>query len=238
MAKIGDDAFLAPSRLVQQHALVAVRSKKRRNAAGESLIADMLGLDPVPIASASVPKHLVDFLYATLHLYGSYYRFDEYRTVLRRYPWRGRVSRHVHLSICMHAILNECYVFEERLKKFFAAVETCAEAADQDFPRSNSSTILRSYHRSLISFLKARGVHTHQSDFVPRELDRISLIEMPTGGGEMKKLRFALPLALRNFRMIWLKNIDGAQQSIKTHMIAAFATTEHIWSRLAPQGKS
>ncbi|MFZ3225550.1 MAG: hypothetical protein WA230_08535, partial [Xanthobacteraceae bacterium] len=66
----------------------------------------------------------------------------------------------------------------------------------------------------------------------------ISLIEMLTGGGEMKKLRFALPLALRNFRMIWLKNIDGAQQSIKTHMIAAFATTEHIWSRLAPQGKS
>ncbi|HUD88336.1 MAG TPA: hypothetical protein VMR17_17990, partial [Xanthobacteraceae bacterium] len=106
--------------------------------------------------------------------------------------------------------MNEYYVFEERLKKFFGAIRNCAVAASEEFPANKSSSILQSYHRSLTLFLKARGVHTHQSDFVPRELDRIRLIETLTAEGEMRRLRFTLPLALRNFRSIWLKNIDGA----------------------------
>jgi len=237
MAKKAEDPFDAPSKIVKQHALAAMRSVKRRRVAGESLMADMLGLEPVPIVRREAPEHLVEFLYATLHLYTSYYRFDEFRVVLRCYPWRGRVSREVHFSICMHAILNECYVFEERLKKFFEAIRNCAPAIGGEFPANQSSNILRSYHRSLMSFLKARGVHTHQSDFVPRELERIRLIEMLTTTGDMKNLRFTLPSAVGNFRAIWQRNNDGAQQSIKAHMTAAFGCTEHVWSQLAPHGK-
>jgi hypothetical protein len=237
MAKTADDPFNAPSKIVQQHALAVMRSAKRRRVTGESLMADMLGLDPVPIVRRETPEHLVEFLYATLHLYASYYRFDQYRVVLRCYPWRGRVSREVHFSICTHAILNECYVFEERLKNFFEAIRNCAPAIGGEFPASQSSIILRSYHRSLTSFLKARGVHTHQSDFVPRELERIRLIEMLTATNDMKNLRFTLPLAVRNFRAIWQNNIDGAQRSIKAHMTAAFGCTEHVWSHLTPRGK-
>jgi hypothetical protein len=154
--------------------------------------------------------------------------------MIRNYPWRGKISRKTHYSVCMHAILNESYLIEERLKRFFNIMKECAEATGEQFRDDSASAILKSYHRTLVSFLKARGIHTHQSDFEPQELDRIGLIELLTQAGGMKEFKFALPIAHREFKKIWQKNIDGAQAAIELHMVAAFECTKKIWSKLGP----
>jgi len=227
-----NDIFMAPFEVVTQHISRIDLSAERRKAANDSILADVLGLDPVPIPDSGAPAHVRLFLYSTLELYHSYHRFSDYEIFLNRYPWRGKISKQSHFAIAIFAILNESYVFEARLKKFFESMRKSAAALNCKFPSQQCSQILKAYHRTFRNFLRARGIHTHQEDFQPPELKRLALIELLSGPAGMPGVKFALPMAIRDLRKTWKKNNADAKTMVKEIMVASFRVTESIWSKL------
>jgi hypothetical protein len=152
-----EDAFRAPMKVVQSYIVLNKFPKNRIKAMNESVVADILGSDPVHIPDSGAPQHVRGFLYSTLELYASHARFDDYEIMLKRYPWRGKIGYRTHFFIAMHAILSECYIFEERLKRFFKSIRECAQNSGCEFPEKESSrTTIRSH--ILLTFESTRNV--------------------------------------------------------------------------------
>jgi len=177
-------------------------TESNRTIINSSIIADIVGDDAIPPVDLGAPEYERQFLYAALSLYSSTHRFDDYEILLRTYPWKGKLSRARHFSHAVYSILNESYLFEARLKRYFDAIKICAKELRIEVSPTLASLVLKSYHKSFQGLLKARGSHIHVLDFEPRELKRISLIELFQFGDNPLKssTRAFLPGAVRDFR--------------------------------------
>lgn len=87
-------------------------------------------------------------LYAILEVYGSMARFDTYASMFSIYPWKKTITRGNHFESVYYLFVHECYVFEERLKKFFDAAEKYAKLRKIDLDIAPiRRKILRIYHQ-------------------------------------------------------------------------------------------
>jgi hypothetical protein len=96
-----------------------MKDPERMRRANESLIADLMGDEPVPVPRTStVDLKVVDLLHKFFDLNQVPRNFEAMGTMVKYYPWRGKISRGQHLENCYFLIAHETYILEERLKRF------------------------------------------------------------------------------------------------------------------------
>lgn len=83
-----------------------------------------------------------------------------------------------------------------------------------------------------------RGQHVHEDDYVPRDIKRIGLLELLSGGVGKRPTKFQklyTPLigsAVRDARRTWVKNCTSAKKTIENIAKISFKETKSIWSHL------
>jgi hypothetical protein len=153
---------------------------ERMRIANESLIADLLGENAVPVPRTStVDLKVVDLLHKFFDLNQVPHNFEGLETMVKYYPWRGRISRGQHLENCYFLIAHETYILEERLKRFLKCISACADR--RGFPvdlKAIPKEIMKE-HKSLFGpVVAARGAHVHEESSVPREIKRVGELEL------------------------------------------------------------
>lgn len=166
-----------------------------------------------------------------IELQQTMYRFPTILKMIGRHPWGTHIEKSQHLENCFHLLCNECYILEERLKRFFSATNRCAaEFGHANVPKPAVSAILRTHKEMLGRYVSMRGQHVHQTHLVPREIARIGLIEtfMKTDFLE-EQMPVLHRLAINDARRIWRKNAKTID-AVATLLVArALATTEYVW---------
>jgi hypothetical protein len=218
--------------VVSMLSIINKTTEENKRLINESIFADVFGDAPTPTPDLGAPQYERAFMYAVLGLLNSYHRFDDFEVLLRQYPWRGRMSRSKHFSLAVYSVLNEIYLFEERLKRYFKSIEVLAKELGLPFSKKLATAVMKAYHKSFEKFLRGRGGHVHVSDFEPRELKRISLIELLGLSREMGAVKSFLPTAVRDFRKEWLEKNRQAKEAIKHYMDLSFEVTKPIWGEL------
>jgi hypothetical protein len=212
-------------------------TEENRNLINQSIFADIFGDAPTPTPDLGAPEYERAFMYAVIELLTSHDRFDDFDVLLRHYPWRGKMTRRRHFALAVYAVLHEVYLFEERLKRYFKSIEILAKELNVPYSKKNSSSVMKEYHRSFESFLRGRGGHVHVSDFEPREIKRIGLIELFSRSKEMKLVSHFLPSAVREFRKEWVSKNKQAKVAIKLYIDTSFELTKPVWLELEKRYK-
>lgn len=233
MADEGIEEAWEPFEIVQLLASKAVKDPKRKEAIEQNFLADMLGEVRIPPPPSDEPEYITSFIYSYMHLYASYNRFDLYKVMIAHYPWRGRISQRDHLFTSVHMLLHEAYIFEERLKRYFAAVEAvAANLGVAAFDRTTHSRTIRSYHRAFENLLRARGVHVHRNEFEPEELGWLGTLELLAMVPGAAPWRALLPTAKKRARQRWLTIQADVKAAAGEFLTLAVRQTKPVWSEL------
>lgn len=221
-------------------------SAEKIDAINESLIADLVGDQPVPPPISTRAPEAIRFYYAIIHLYSSVGRFDVYKKMFSHYPWRGRITKAEHLQCSYHLYAHECYILEERLKGYFNAAAKYGKLRQLDFDiKPISKEVLKTYQKAFGKLIRWRGQHVHQHDFVPRDLERIGLLELMLRGGKTQKAESPglaaiwvtlQKAAMRESRKRWVESCDSAEKASHQLIGHVFSTTQPVWRRLAEEG--
>lgn len=81
--------------------------------------------------------------------------------MVRKYPWHGtKITKPDHLHFVWLSFTHHCYLFEERMKKFYSDWSILREQVGES-PVDGGDHITRISKR-LNEYIKHRGIHTHQ----------------------------------------------------------------------------
>jgi hypothetical protein len=207
---------------------------ERKRVGNESLIADLLGEDPVPIPRTSlVDPKVAELLHRFIHLRRVPDNFAAMETMAKSYPWKGKISRAQHLEHCYLLIAHETYILEERLKRFLNSVSACA--ADRPLGvdmKAITKGIIKVHADTFGSMVAARGVHVHQTPTVPREIERIGLLEL-LNGSPFPGLTFFHREAVKKARKQVVAHADNARRNAEVLIAAAVHATKPVWDTVA-----
>ena len=212
----------------------------RLRAVNDSLMADLLGDDPLPVPLSSVDPSVVRLLHAIIQLMQVPHNFEAMTTMVRLYPWRGKISRAQHLESCYYLIVHETYIFEERLKAVIKALVECAESRSLEVELAPVSKLILQLHKGMFGQLvAARGIHVHQQSNVPREIKRLGTLELLMTGkvSQADKAPWAMlhRLALQDARKRWLKNADDAGKAARYIIAQLLVHTQLVWRTVIQQ---
>jgi len=215
-------------------------SKKRLSVANKSVMADLLGEEPVPPLPSDLPPQALNLFYSIFHLYSSIGRFEIYKKMFKYYPWKGRITQSEHIQSAYYLFVHECYILEERLKNYLNASKCYAESNSIRIDLKSISSLIMKWHKWVFGGpLRARGRHVHEDEFVPREINRIGLLDIMILGTRMKKSKSTSVwealrrLAIRDAKKTWIDNCESAEKSARQIVASAFSLTRPIWSHLA-----
>ena len=201
---------------------------ERRRISDESLLADILGANPVPIPrNLSIDPKAVDLLYRFLDLIRLPESFAAIEPMARRYPWKGAISRARHLENCWFLLTHEAYILEERLKRFLNSAAACAEDRGRHFDKSITKTLLKAHKENFGDMVVARGMHVHQRATIPREIERVALIELLKG--EQQVYELLERLAFANARKKLIARSATSRIDAKVLIAMAVNLTEAVW---------
>ncbi|MES2906314.1 MAG: hypothetical protein V4691_04715 [Pseudomonadota bacterium] len=230
-----DKELFAPFDVVSE--LISSQISTKRTNADNRIIADILGEESVTPQNSVLPKETIDFIHSIMGLFGSYGRFDTHKKMFRAYPWNGKISKSEHIEATYQLFIHECYIFEERLKKFIDNTKLYAISQNIVIDTRHLGVILKIHKRVFKSALAARGIHVHNYEYKPREIERIGLLELfalpYASNSELKNIsRMLMPQALKAARKKWIANCDAAKDSAEQIMKALFALTKPVWRNL------
>jgi len=211
-------------------------------AANKSLIADLLGDDPVAVPPSQLDRPVLDLMYAILSLSGPAGRFSVYKKMFQSYPWRNRISRADHLQSAYYLFAHECYILEARLKIFFQAIDSYAKFRRIEFDTKRIAKRTLKVHRDTFDIaLRWRGRHVHEDDFVPRDIKRIGLLDSMIIGEKLGHSKTAgawlvlQKLAMKDAKKQWMVHCEEAQKAAYQIVMLAFDGTRLVWQRLADE---
>jgi hypothetical protein len=202
----------------------------------ESVMADLLGDEAVPAPSSNLARETLDLMYSISEVNGPPHRFAVFKKMFQRNS-RGFLSRGEHLASTYYLFVHECYVFEERLKGFFRAIDGFAKRFGLECGR-----ILKLHNKVFSSALKQPGEHVHQADVLPRELRRVRLLETLLLGERMGQsaphdaYRLLERQAVKEARRQWASHCDKAQIACFEILRATYRATKPVWSQIAVLG--
>ncbi|SFH83208.1 hypothetical protein [Bradyrhizobium sp. cf659] len=206
----------------------------RMKAANDSLMADLLGDDPLPVPLSPVDQSVVRLLHGLLELMQVPNRFNAMATMVKLYPWGGKISRSQHLENCYYLIVHETYILEERLKVFLNALIDCAKVRSLHVDLSPIGRMITKLHQGFFGkMVAARGIHVHQQSNVPREIKRIGMLELLLmGKGEETEeapWRVLQRLAFAEARKRWVTNADDAAKAAQYIIGRLLVQTQLVW---------
>jgi hypothetical protein len=208
-----------------------IEDQDRRKLINDSLIADIIGDPPIVPAPIQMEEAAAKMLRAVMSLYAQISRFQDIRTQFQYYPWRGRLSRARHFEAAYYLFGHECYILEERLKNYFDCAEAFARTKAVSIAIATTrKEILKLHKRAFGPFVRMRGVHVHQQDTLPREIERIGLIEVLKSG--LQPVAAIYPIAVGEVRHSWMKKCDFAVEMTRAIVLATFNATRPVWLKL------
>jgi hypothetical protein len=197
----------------------------------ESLIADLVGENPVPVPRTStVDLKVVDLLYKFLDLNQVPVNFEAMETMVKYCPWRGKISRGQHLENCYFLIAHETYILEERLKRFLNCISACVE--DRPFPvdlKAITKGIIKEHKSFFGNIVAARGTHVHQETSVPRDIKRVGLLETQMKISDLGALAYFHRDAARKARKQWMDYARSARRGAAVLIAMALQQTRIVW---------
>ncbi|WP_316191361.1 MULTISPECIES: hypothetical protein [unclassified Bradyrhizobium] len=200
----------------------------RQRIGNESLLADIFGDKPVPIPrNLSIDPTVTDLLYRFLELIQLPENFEAIEPMAKRHPWKGSISRAKHLANCWFLMVHEAYILEERLKRFLNCVGACAEARGLTFDKAIPKVVLRSHQENFGDLVAARGVHVHQRATIPREIERVALIDLLKG--ELPVFELFGRDAIANARKQLIARSVTSRISAKVLIATAIDMTSPVW---------
>jgi hypothetical protein len=224
-ASVNRQAFTVFKKLIT--AVQPEDGSERQRVSNESLLADIFGNKPVPmLRDLSVDPKAVDLMYRFLDLVRLPENFAAIEPMARRYPWKGAISRSTHLEHCWFLMAHEAYILEERLKRFLNCVAACAEDRSLHFDRAITKTLLGAHKQSFGDLVAARGMHVHQRATIPREIERVALIELLK---ELPVFAAFERLAVANTRKQLISRSATSRVDAKVLIATAVKLTETVW---------
>ncbi|OKO88045.1 hypothetical protein AC629_10865 [Bradyrhizobium sp. NAS80.1] len=207
---------------------------ERMKAVNDSLMADLLGDAPLPVPVSSVDQSVVRLLHGLMELMQVPNRFDAMATMVRLYPWGGKISRAQHMENCYYLIVNETYILEERLKAFVNHLIACATSRSFQVDLSSVNRLVIKLHKGFFGkMVAARGIHVHQQSYVPREIKRIETLELMMMGPEPKAQegpwKLLHRIAFREARKQWVQNAEDAAKAAKYIIGHLLVQTQLVW---------
>ncbi|WP_316179243.1 MULTISPECIES: hypothetical protein [unclassified Bradyrhizobium] len=200
----------------------------RQRLGNESLLADIFGDNPVPIPrNLSVDMKVTDLLYRFLELIRLPESFEAIEPMARRHPWKASISRARHLENCWFLMVHEAYILEERLKRFLNCVGECAEARGLYFDKAIPKVVLKAHKESFGDLVAARGVHVHQRATIPREIERVALIDLLKW--DLPVFEFFGRVAVANARKQLITRSATSRVNAKVLIAMAIKMTKPIW---------
>jgi hypothetical protein len=231
--KLLADEFYGPSVAMMPLFLRMKTDTERFHRANEAMMADILGADPVMPPPSDAAPEVVDLMYALQAIYSCVQKFKTFEMMFRYYPWRGKISKKDHLESAFYLFAHETYIFEERLKVFFNAVNLFAryKSISLEVDRVRKS-ILKAHRLAFGSIVRMRGVHVHEDDTTPREIRRVAILQTLQVTG-IPKYSLLYQQALRDARRRWIANCETADKMAHEIARSAFNLTKPAWSRIS-----
>jgi hypothetical protein len=204
-------------------------------AMNDSIIADLLGDPREPAPKSKLPLDVRELLNAVVEVHSSVARFDIFEIMFSSYPWKRKISLSEHLKNTYLLMAHESYIFEERLKKYFAAIERSSQLRkiEIDVPAIRRS-ILRLHKKSMLTLLAFRGQHVHRADITPDDLERIILFEL-LDTEEFRALSVVRRLAITAAKKKWKQNAKETKDKARALAKAAFQLTRSVWKLVAEE---
>lgn len=207
------------------------KDPQRSKIGNESLIADLLGEDPVPIPpSSTVDPKVAHMVHAFIDLLQVTTNFSDIETMIRYYPWRGKISQGKHLENCYYLAAHETYILEERLKRFLNSVAACAEGLSfaVDFKKVRRNAMKR-HGKIFGQLVAARGQHVHQQSNIPRDIKRVASLELLIAASAPGPWKFLQRQAVKSAREHWIENCAGAYEATQYLIATVLSETKAVW---------
>lgn len=216
---------------------VPMTDSDRSRIGNESLMADLFGSAPIPVPrSSTVDLKVVDLLYKFLDLSQVPHRFKDMETMVRYYPWRGKISRGLHLENCYFLIAHETYILEERIKKFLNCISACAVGREFAIDTNAVTKTILKRHKSFFgNLVAARGIHVHQEANVPRDIKRIGLLELQMLGPDGGIWKHFHRDAINKARKQWMLNAHNASQASQLLIASTLKSTRVVWKTVVDE---
>ncbi len=127
--------------------------------------------------------------------------------MIQRFPWRGtKITKSKHTHLTWFLFLNLCYLFEEKVKKFYgsvAATKVILSAPQQQWLKEE----LRLIKKGLRKYIRHRGEFVHEWGLSHSAINFFEMIEILAQAGEKRALetknehfsdmRFTLKIEIR-----------------------------------------
>jgi hypothetical protein len=230
-ASTNRDALNIFTKLVKAYQTDDPELRRVRN---ESLLADLLGDAPVLVPRASVDQPVIDLFNRFLDLLRVPENFTAVETMARSYPWKGKISHSQHLENCFFLIGHVAYILEERLKRFLNSVSACAKERNSGVDVKEITTrIIKVHKQTFGSIVAARGAHVHQGKTIPREIERVALLELIEGVEPI--YRFFHRQAIRLARKQMIARANNARVQARVLIAAALRLTRAVWEPMVQE---
>lgn len=94
----------------------------------------------------------------------------------RKYPWHGTpITKSDHLHFVWLSFTHHCYLFEERVKKFYADWNALRRLTNLQEVEGGSH--IKQISNRLAEYIKHRGAHTHQGNVIHNSYKTYQLVE-------------------------------------------------------------
>ncbi len=122
--------------------------------------------------------------------------------------------------------------WKSALRDSLEEIEAYARYKSIDFNISSTRKIILKAHQAAFgNVVRARGGHVHEDEFSPREIKRISLLELlSTHLGSEYELLYQE--ASKDARKRWVSNCRNADKMAHELAKLAFRITRPIWSKI------
>jgi hypothetical protein len=217
--------------------IIPMKDPERERIANESLIADLLGEEPVAVPrSSTVDPKVAELLRKFIHLSQVPHSFEALETMVKLYPWRGKISRGQHLENCYFLIAHETYILEERLKKFLKCIVACAAGRAFSIDMKAVTKGIVREHKSLFGNVVAlRGAHVHEEATVPRDIKRIAELELQMRASDLGVLRYLHRDAVRKARQQWMIYAHNAHNAAALLIADTLQQTRVVWETVVKE---
>jgi hypothetical protein len=243
-----DPEFWEPFEALKPFFNLKALSASRKKKINESMFADLFGDERIDPPPSNFPSAVTNLMYAIMELHSSIHRFSTYVVMFQRYPWRGKIARSHHFESAYYLYVHECYIFEERLKRYFKAADAYASLRGIDIDVNPiRKMILQAYQKSFRGPLSMRGQHVHIDDYIPRNIQRIGLLERMAMVGTLKKksdhrefrqiCAALIKSSVSEARRTWIDNCASARNAARQAATASFRLTKPIWTRLGSESE-
>jgi hypothetical protein len=210
---------------------VPMKDPERMRIANESLVADLLGENAVPVPRTStVDPKVIDLLRMFFDLSQVPHNFEGLETMVKYYPWRGKLSRGQHLENCYFLIAHETYILEERLKRFLKFISACADGRSFPVDLKVIPKEIMKEHKSLFGpVVAARGTDVHEEASVPRNIKRVGELELQIKLSTPGPLKYLHRDATAKARKQWMAYAGHARRGAELLIALTLQRTRTVW---------